>query len=645
MRRVTAAIAAVACLATTMVLAGATAAGAQPTPTVPAEQPGEGEIPEPEPGTEVCTITDYRLVGLSGLVATDDGYIVINDSAAMYDERLPIFFLDHSCQVVDFQTFYPGRPLDPEDLAYDYQRQVLWVADIGDNEVLAGNAAGARPTVALWQVDLSGGDRTPVIHRFSYPDGPRDSEALLLDGDGTPLIVTKTVGPAEVYRPAGELVPNNPPEQAIPLEKVGEVNLPETDSEHEFLPAAAARRAITGGAVAPDGSRVVLRTYTDAFEFDVPDGDVVTAVTEGEPRITPLPGEPFGEAITYSPDGELFLTVSDLASLEDPEIPTVILSYVPTPPAPPAPPETPAEANAPRGGGFSLVNGVQDIINLIAAAGVVGLLLVAAGVYGIVRARRRAASAEEDDPGPITGRARLTDTAADSAAEAGEASGGGVYTSRAARGGDSAEDEWYESGQSAGEGYADDRYRMAGEEPPTGAGGTYSGGTYTGGTYAGGTYTGGRYAEGGHPPAPASGYGEDPGYHDGQPRYPTATGYGYADGVAGQEYGYADPYGRGGTPDQPFDQDWPEESPAQPAAAYPDQGYPAHGYPGHGYAGYPDQGGGYPDQGGHGPDGYPAEDGQRRGASHGTYASGGYESGAPDYYSDDPDYPYEFRGR
>ena len=152
MRRVTAAIAAVACLATTMVLAGATAAGAQPTPTVPAEQPGEGEIPEPEPGTEVCTITDYRLVGLSGLVATDDGYIVINDSAAMYDERLPIFFLDHSCQVVDFQTFYPGRPLDPEDLAYDYQRQVLWVADIGDNEVWPATrrAPGRRWRCGRW---------------------------------------------------------------------------------------------------------------------------------------------------------------------------------------------------------------------------------------------------------------------------------------------------------------------------------------------------------------------------------------------------------------------------------------------------------------------------------------------------------------
>src|SRR5688572_641050 len=106
MRRLTAATAAVACLATSMVLAGTTAAGAQTTE--PTEEPGNAEIPAPEPGTEVCTITDYRLVGLSGLVATDDGYIVINDGSVIYDEQLPIFFLDQTCQVVDFQAFWPN---------------------------------------------------------------------------------------------------------------------------------------------------------------------------------------------------------------------------------------------------------------------------------------------------------------------------------------------------------------------------------------------------------------------------------------------------------------------------------------------------------------------------------------------------------
>ena len=43
----------------------------------------------------------------------------------------------------------------------------------------------------------------------------------------------------------------------------------------------------------------------------ITDGDVAAAITSGEPEVTPLPGEPQGEAIAYSPDGTSFLTVSD----------------------------------------------------------------------------------------------------------------------------------------------------------------------------------------------------------------------------------------------------------------------------------------------------------------------------------------------
>src|SRR3712207_6972861 len=54
------------------------------------------------------------------------------------------------------------------------------------------------------------------------------------------------------------------------------------------------------------GGKVVLRTYSDALEWDVSGGDVLAALT-GKPRVTPLPDEPFGEAITYSRDGKSLL--------------------------------------------------------------------------------------------------------------------------------------------------------------------------------------------------------------------------------------------------------------------------------------------------------------------------------------------------
>ncbi|MBQ1015681.1 hypothetical protein KBX53_33110 [Micromonospora sp. M51] len=61
-------------------------------------------------GTPVCEVRDNRLREISGMVATDDGYVVINDGAD--DEaRRRIFFLDQRCAVRRTVSF-PSRPRD-----------------------------------------------------------------------------------------------------------------------------------------------------------------------------------------------------------------------------------------------------------------------------------------------------------------------------------------------------------------------------------------------------------------------------------------------------------------------------------------------------------------------------------------------------
>ena len=88
-------------------------------------------------GTPVCQVRDDRLREISGMVATDDGYVVINDGAD--DEaRRRIFFLDQRCAVVRTVSF-PSRPRDTEDLAIG-RDGTIWVADIGDND-------RSRPTI------------------------------------------------------------------------------------------------------------------------------------------------------------------------------------------------------------------------------------------------------------------------------------------------------------------------------------------------------------------------------------------------------------------------------------------------------------------------------------------------------------------
>jgi hypothetical protein len=536
-------------------------AAAQPTPTPTGQAETDIEVPSPAPGEEVCTITDWRLQELSGLVALDDGtFVVINDGGQAWEAQ-PIFFLDQQCQVVDQIPFHETR--DPEDLAYDRASGVLWVGDTGDNTAAGTGGGLPRETVALWRVDLNG-DRTPVIHRFAYPDGPHDAEALILDGDGTPIIVIKTVGAAGLYRPAAPMVPNNPPEQAVPLERIGEFTPPDTGAEHSF--GRIARLVITGGANAPDGSRVVLRTYTDAFEFDVTDGDVVGAITSGTPRITPLRGEPQGEAITYSPDGQYFLTVSETA--QETGVDPVILRYTPTPPPPEPTPEDEEDVAAPPPGGRSLLDrlGPQGIINLIGAVGVIGLLMVGIGVYGIVRARR--SPEEETDPD------------------------------------DDLEDEEYDGYEPYEDG-AQPATAHARVAPPSDSG--YPGWEQEAG-HQPGVYTARSATYGGEE------YGEqpDPGATPPVPDYGTAPPRGgtvYSAGAGYQEH--------------PFDQGYPD-------------GY--HEYHQGGHQG--DYQGDYQEQGYAQPPGQPE--------AGGVYSGGAYQysqDDVPDYYSDDPDYPYEFRDR
>jgi hypothetical protein len=68
---------------------------------------------------------------------------------------------------------------------------------------------------------------------------------------------------------------------------------------------------VTGGAVAADGRLLVLRTYTDAYVWPAPDGDLEAALRTGDPRRIPLPATPQGEGVAVSPDGRALLTSTE----------------------------------------------------------------------------------------------------------------------------------------------------------------------------------------------------------------------------------------------------------------------------------------------------------------------------------------------
>ncbi|MEV0644328.1 hypothetical protein AB0I28_03595 [Phytomonospora sp. NPDC050363] len=346
-------------------LVGTTAPTASGDPSDPPAEPVKGE--------ELCSISDQSLLELSGLVADGESFWAIPDGS-LEQAQLDIYKIGADCQITETLTSFtkgtgvPSDARDPEDLAID-EKGRLWVADFGDNDM-------ARETIALWRVDPEN-PQDSELYRMAYPDGPHDGETLLLQPDGTPVVVTKDAKTALVFKPAGKLEH----EQTTDLEAVGQFTFEPTGTNGGPV-GPPSQLVATGGAVSADGTKAVIRSYTDAYEWDVPDGDVAKAITGGTPpRRTPLPDEPQGEAITYGDDGK-FVTGTEAAGDEG----AVLYSYAPVVPAAP---EKTADDAADEGGLFSDLTLDQVILLAGGSVGALGLILAGVGVFVIVKARKR----------------------------------------------------------------------------------------------------------------------------------------------------------------------------------------------------------------------------------------------------------------
>ncbi|RJQ88302.1 esterase-like activity of phytase family protein [Amycolatopsis panacis] len=319
------------------------------------------QVPAPE---TVCRVTDPRLDELSGLVSDGEHWYAINDGGT----QVQVFVLDRSCRVRQVRTD-PADPFDVEDLARAADG-TLWLSDTGDNR-------HQRSTVALLELKPSGGP--VVLHRLTYPDGAHDGEALLLDRSGVPYLVTKDVlGDAKVYRPAGPLTTPGP----TALEQVGTLRVHSTDTPGGPI-GAFGSVLVTGGATSADGTVVALRTYTDAYLYPAPDGDVAAALRRDPVRI-PLPDEKQGEAIAFDPDGTL------LSASEGTGQPVRALRNAAAlvSPQPSGSPSAAAPAGAESGAAESGAAQDDGGVPILPAAGI-AVAVVLAGWFLLSRLRRR----------------------------------------------------------------------------------------------------------------------------------------------------------------------------------------------------------------------------------------------------------------
>ena len=196
----------------------------------------------------------------------------------------------------------PVAVVDLEDIAIgpgptqgvDY----LYLGDIGDNNSSRREIQIVRfpePNLSAGQAGEREAKSFERI-RLEYPDGPHDSETLLVDPvTGNVLVVTKEPSRARMYEaPAAELKDG----ATIKLRPAGTLGFAE----------------VSAGAISPDGKWVLLRQEADGWLWPRGTGQSIAEATAGRSVAVPVRGDrqgPNGEAIAFSADGTSYVTVSE----------------------------------------------------------------------------------------------------------------------------------------------------------------------------------------------------------------------------------------------------------------------------------------------------------------------------------------------
>lgn len=247
----------------------------------------------------LCSLQDERLTESSGLAVLGDGSLVTHNDSG---DTARFFVLDRGCRTTAVHTLAADAS-DWEDMARG--GGALWFGDIGDNAMTRAEVVVQR--VAQRSLRKKGGQVASTAYRLVYPDGAHDAETLLAHPrTGRLFIVTKAYTGTSLVYAAPEVLS---PTAANALVRVGQFQvLPSGTPGGPLGPVG--QLSTTGGDISPRLDRVVVRTYTDAYEWTVTGGDVAAAFA-GSPRRTALPETTQGEAVAYDLDGTTLLTTTE----------------------------------------------------------------------------------------------------------------------------------------------------------------------------------------------------------------------------------------------------------------------------------------------------------------------------------------------
>ena len=252
------------------------------------------------PPQQAGTISSHELPEVSGLAAASvapGAWWVVNDSGNTPDLHL----VARNGRLLATVPVRGVANVDWEDLASasgPAGRRFLYVGDIGDNDHVRDDLVVYR----VREPARSARGATATALPFRYPDGRRNAEALFVDPATSRIyIVTKrdetASEPTVLYRFPLPLRPG----RRVTLERIGGA----------FANQIASLPLVTGAALSPDGTRLAIRTYWEAFEWRRRPDATFESIFEATPGHVTLALERQGESIAYSSDGRALATTSE----------------------------------------------------------------------------------------------------------------------------------------------------------------------------------------------------------------------------------------------------------------------------------------------------------------------------------------------
>ncbi len=261
------------------------------------------------PSTVLGTVTDPGIDESSGLAASrrNPGLLwTHNDSG---DAPL-VYCLDiqaHGCGV---WRVTGAEAFDWEDMAAgpgpSAGEPYLYLGDIGDNldqrtEIVVYRIPEPAAASGVGTTKAAPAATPPAeAIRLRYPDGAHNAEALAVHPvTGDLYVVTKDAQSAKVFKASAPLVTA----RLTALVQVGTIRLGSASRGLEL---------VTGADVSPDGRRVAISTYAQAYELELPAGGVFDDIWAQRPVPVTLGFRPQGESIAYRLDGRALLSSSEI---------------------------------------------------------------------------------------------------------------------------------------------------------------------------------------------------------------------------------------------------------------------------------------------------------------------------------------------